>query len=156
MYSFDERKRAIERLIELDWDYKETVKDLGYPTQSALVSWVKIFLEKGKIPLSKFDEDTDPHFYNAQQRCRAVRCYFAHGRSLRAAISALGYPDIQTLKVWIVNLAVLGLKKTEEDICQGLTDNVRDDASDEESYMDEISEEQLLIEFENLKRKNIA
>ena len=49
MYSYEERKRAVEEYIKHGYCAQATVRDLGYPSHTAIVQWYKEFKETGQL-----------------------------------------------------------------------------------------------------------
>lgn len=101
MYSYEDRKKAVELYIKYDLCAANTVRELGYPDRKMLVRWYKEYLKTGRLherskKKSKFAED---------QMNVAVSYYLEHGRSITRTIRAVGYPSRGTLKGWIEELA---------------------------------------------------
>ncbi len=89
MYSYEQRKLAIETFIKFDHSYADTIAELGYPTVHALRGWWKEYERTGKVPASKFE--TNPRYTDEQKRT-AVEHYLEHGKGLARTMRALGYP----------------------------------------------------------------
>lgn len=98
MYSYEDRLRAIELLIQYDMSYASVVQKLGYPTSTdSLRNWYK-----------KYKDGADAHGYAAsrkkfsdEQRKVAVEYYLTHGKCINRTCKKLGYPSRPTLLKWI-------------------------------------------------------
>ena len=65
MFSYEERIRAVELLIQYDMSYSTTIRELGYPSQRALRNWYSEYslngdLHKELITEAKYTEDDCP------------------------------------------------------------------------------------------------
>jgi len=101
MYSYEDRKKAVELYVKYDLCAANTVRELGYPDRKMLVRWYKEYLKTGRLherskKKSKFTED---------QMNVAVSYYLEHGRNITRTIKAVGYPSRATLKGWLDELA---------------------------------------------------
>lgn len=101
MFSYEERIRAVELLIQYDMSYSTTIRELGYPSQRALRNWYSEYslngdLHKGIITEAKYTED---------DKRRAVDYYLKHGKCVSRTVKKLGYPSRPTLDKWISQLA---------------------------------------------------
>lgn len=77
MYSYEQRKLAMETFIKLDHSYADTIAELGYPTAHALRGRWKEHGRTGEVPASRFE--TSPRYTDEQERT-AVEHYLGHGR----------------------------------------------------------------------------
>ena len=95
MYSYEERKKAIELYIKYDKFASAVIRKLGYPTHKMLKTWYLEYQEQG---------DVHKQFrlgYTVEQRASAVTHYLEHGRSLSRTVRAIGYPCRALLGEWV-------------------------------------------------------
>jgi len=93
MYSYEERKKAVELYIKFDKSASAVVRELGYPTTRMLTLWYREYLEEGDLhKKSRLQKG-----YTAEQKKAAIQYYQEHGRSLTRTVKALGYPCRQLL-----------------------------------------------------------
>ena len=98
MYSYEERKKAVEAYIKNECNARQTVKELGYPTRPTLVNWYWEVKRTGRHK-EKFERARE---YSEEQRREAVEYYFAHGMSLTKTIRKLALPiKRDALRNWI-------------------------------------------------------
>jgi putative transposase len=95
MYSYEQRKKAVELYIKFDKSVSAVVRELGYPDVKMLKAWYREYLEKGELH-KKFRLG-----YTAKQRAVAVQYYLEHGRSLSRTVRAIGYPCRALLGEWV-------------------------------------------------------
>lgn len=101
MYSYGDRKRAVELYIKYGLSAAGVIHELGYPTRSALRNWYKDYLEHGEVR----EAAHEPRFYSADEKRRAVDHHLEHGRRLARTVRALGYPGKQASAEWVDDLA---------------------------------------------------
>lgn len=101
MYSYEDRKRAVELYIEYGLSAVEVIRELGYPNRHSLRNWYKDYLEHGEVRESTHE----PRFYSDEEKRRAVDHFLEHGRKPSLTIRALGYPSKQALYEWVDELA---------------------------------------------------
>src|SRR3989339_1151930 len=95
MYSYEERKKAIELYIKYDKFASAVIRELGYPTHKMLKTWYLEYQKQG---------DVHKPFrlgYTVEQRVSAVTHYLEHGRSLSRTVRAIGYPCRALLGEWV-------------------------------------------------------
>ena len=97
MYSYEDRKRAVELYIQYNLSAAAVIRELGHPDRHSLPKWYKEFkndgdLRKQRIQVSKF---------TPEQRKTAVDYYLTHGMNMNKTIKALGYPGRATLSRWL-------------------------------------------------------
>jgi transposase InsO family protein/transposase-like protein len=95
MYSYEQRKNAVELYIKFDKSACAVVRELGYPDTKMLRVWYREYLEEGDL------HGRYRLGYTADQRATAVQYYQEHGRSLARTVKALGYPCRQLLGEWV-------------------------------------------------------
>lgn len=82
MYSYEERKTAIELYIKYDLQVNPVIKELGYPSRRILYKWYKEFIEQQGFPKKHIKKS----MYTDEQKHSAVKYYFEHGKSLAQTI----------------------------------------------------------------------
>ena len=97
MYSYEERKKAVELYIKFDKSASDVVRELGYPTTRMLTLWYREYLENGDLHKKSRMQSG----YTAEQKAVAVKYYQEHGRGLARTAKALGYPCRQLLGKWV-------------------------------------------------------
>jgi len=86
MYSYEERKKAVELYIKFDKSASAVVRELGYPTTRMLTLWYREYLEEGDLhKKSRLQKG-----YTAEQKAAAIKYYQEHGRGLARTVKALG------------------------------------------------------------------
>ena len=98
MYSYEERKKAVDLYIKYGKKTSAVIHELGYPDCHILIMWYKDFIKKGKIEIP--DLKGNP-IYTEEQKQKAVKFYIEHGKSLKFTVSKLGYPSYHLLSKWI-------------------------------------------------------
>ena len=98
MYSYDERRRAVELYIKLGKRIRATTRQLGYPTKNALKNWHQEFQERGDLHVAYVRSKQK---YSVEQQDVAIDHYMNHGRCFTATLKALGYPGRGTLTEWV-------------------------------------------------------
>jgi len=98
MYSYEERKRAVELYIKYNNNMATVTRELGYPSRGMLYNWYKEFCENGDLRSYAHHGYSK---YTDEQRKQAVEYYLEHGRSVSRTIKALGFPKNTTLREWV-------------------------------------------------------
>ena len=62
MFTYQERIKAVQLLIQYDMSYATVIRELGYPSKGALINWYKEYIENGDlhkdfIRKSKYSEE---------------------------------------------------------------------------------------------------
>lgn len=97
MFSYDERIKAVNLLIQYDMSYSTVVRELGYPERSTLKEWYKEYVKSGDVH-KKFEKKDK---FSNEERKRAVNYYLEHGKCVSRTVKILGYPSRPTLNKWI-------------------------------------------------------
>ncbi len=97
VYSFEERKKAIDLWVKYDGSYAAVCRELGYPATRTLRRWVGEYKRTGTLRKELAREPK----YSKEQKQAVIDYYVNHGRSLSKAIRALGYPHRDTLRLWL-------------------------------------------------------
>lgn len=100
-YTVEQKKRAIELLLQYDMSYAAVVQELGYPDSTrSLRRWY----EKYKCGAG-MERKPHPKKYTEEQKSKAVDYYLNHGKCVRRTCRILGYPTRTLLAEWIKELA---------------------------------------------------
>jgi len=85
MYSHQERIKAVKLLVQCDMSYAGVIRELGYPTRTALTGWYK-----------EYAKDNDLHerfvkkpIFNIEERQKAVNYYLEHGKCVSRTVRIL-------------------------------------------------------------------
>jgi transposase-like protein len=100
MFSYEDRLRAVQLYIKLDKRIGLTIRQLGYPTKNALLSWHREYEQRLDLPAGYVRQ---PRYSQAQMEL-AVRHYREHGRCITAPIRELGYPSRSLPSDWLQDL----------------------------------------------------
>ena len=102
MYTYEERKKAVDLYFDYDQALTATTKKLGYPSIGALRQWIQEFQDtKG---LHKTHRGYSWR-YTSTQKETAVAHYLSHGQCYARTIRQLGYPNDKTLSKWVEEYA---------------------------------------------------
>lgn len=101
MYSYEDRKKAVELYIQYDLCCTKTIRTLGYPDGSTLKRWYKEFKKSGTVH-ERFVKHPK---YTTEQMQLAVDYYLEHGRCISRTLKAVGYPARATFLKWLDELA---------------------------------------------------
>ena len=101
MYSYEDRIRAVKLYIKLGKRTHPTIRQLGYPTKSALKSWHREY-ERSRDLQVRYARSRQK--YSTKQMQAAVAHYFDHDRCIASTMKALGYPCREVLTAWIDEL----------------------------------------------------
>jgi transposase InsO family protein/transposase-like protein len=99
MYSYEERKRAVELYIKYDNNMAAVIREQGYPSRQMLYLWYSEYKKDGCSLRS--DNERGHSKYSDRQRRQSIEYYQEHGRSISGTIRALGFPKRRTLRDWI-------------------------------------------------------
>lgn len=97
MYSYEDRKRAVELYIQYDKSAAAVLRELGYPNRHSLVIWYREFMKNGELKKQRISSSK----YSPEQRREAIEYYLTHGKNMSKTIQALGYPGRSTLSEWL-------------------------------------------------------
>ena len=86
MYSYKERKAAVEAYIKNGYNAAATVQELGHPSHTAVVLLYQELREKGCLKKSSQRERQ----YSEAERRRAVEYDLTYGKSMSQTIRVLG------------------------------------------------------------------
>ena len=109
MYTYEQRKKAIDTLIKNEMRILDTLEELGYPNRRTLFEWRREYERTGEIP-----KPPKRDLYTPVHKLEAVEYYLSHGRKLAPTLRALGFPaNKEILKEWIDELAP-GMRKVSK------------------------------------------
>ena len=112
MYSYDQRKKAVELYIKYGFALRAVIRELGYPTcEQSIRNWYKEYQEKGELSQQFFSSNQ----YTAEQKDAAVLHYLEHGKCLSRTVRMLGYPCRQLLREWVKEVAPDTLRPCKSD-----------------------------------------
>lgn len=112
MYTYEQRKRAVELYIQYGFALRAVIRELGYPTcEQSIRNWYKEYKEKGDV--SK--EYSSPNQYTSEEKQAAVKHYLDHGKCISSTVRMLGYPSRQLLREWIKEVAPDTLRHCKSD-----------------------------------------
>ncbi len=97
MYTYEQKKKAVDLFIQYDLSPAAVRHELGYPSKNMIYNWYHEYIETGTIS----DPKEKPRKYTKEQREKAVKYYLEHGKSISKTIDALGYPKKTTLGEWL-------------------------------------------------------
>ena len=77
MYTREDKLRAVELFVKLDFSPQSVINELGYPSRGSLYNWYREYMANGNdIP------DANPYErYSDSLKRVAVDHYFEHGRA---------------------------------------------------------------------------
>ena len=97
MYSYEDKKKAVDLFFQQNESYSTVQRILGYPKSIGFIkNWVKEF-KKNKM----FSKERAPK-YTLDERKHAVTYFLIHGKSIRRTCRELGYPSRTLLREWIL------------------------------------------------------
>lgn len=103
MFSYEDRKKAVELYVKYGKKAAPVIRELGYPkNRHSLLQWYRDFVKKGRIevPMKKRQSK-----YTEEQKQKAVQFYLEHGKNISYTKQILGYPNIHLLSEWISELS---------------------------------------------------
>ncbi len=97
MYSLEDRMKAVQLCINSGCDEVVVPQTLGYPSPNALRQSYKEYEQTGPL----HQKEKRKIQYTEEQIEAAVAYYDEHGGSLPGVSRAPGYPDQNTLCLWV-------------------------------------------------------
>ncbi len=97
MFSYEERKRAVELYLKYDRSASSVIHELGYPSYKSLRDWVDEYEQGGKLHQKVKREPA----FSVEQQKKAIAHFFENGRCISRTVRVLGYPSRPTLSRWI-------------------------------------------------------
>lgn len=99
MYTYEQRKAAVDAYYQYGERITYTCKKLGYPpSETSLRNWIKEFKENGDLRVGYKKRV----WFTDQQIKEAIDFYKEHGESITYTIKSLGYPCRYTLQKWLI------------------------------------------------------
>ena len=112
MYSYEQRKKAVELYIQYGFALRAVIRELGYPTrEQSIRNWYKEYQEKGELS----QQYTSTNQYTVEQKEIAIKHYLEHGKCLSRTVRMLGFPCRQLLREWVKEVAPDTLRPCESD-----------------------------------------
>lgn len=102
MYTYEERKKAVDLYFKYDQALTAKTKKLGYPSVGALRQWFREFQSSDK--LHKKYQSTSWKYTLAQKEV-VVNHYLDYGQCYACTIRKFGYPNKTTLRKWVEEYA---------------------------------------------------
>lgn len=99
MYTYEERKKAVDLYFKYNKSVALVRRELRYPSRGMLYLWCKEFETNGEL---RNDDALHHSKYSAQQREQTIKYYLEHGRSINHTIKALGFPKRTTMRKWVM------------------------------------------------------
>ncbi len=104
-YSREQRDRAVDLYIKYERCAADVIRELGYPSKVALLSWYADRLEEERTGVPSRRGERYRRYSDGQKRA-AVDHYLEYGRRLSRTMRMLGYPKSkELLMAWIDELA---------------------------------------------------
>lgn len=97
MFTYQQKKKAIELYIKNGKRMTKTLKQLGYPSKGTLTSWYKEYENNSSIT-KKYKRDG---VYTKEEIDAAISHFYENGESITKTIVSLGYPCSFTLRKWL-------------------------------------------------------
>lgn len=97
MYSYEDRKKAVELYVKYDRSAASTIRELGYPGRKMLALWYEEYVQTGQL----HERSKKKSKYTENQMRVAVHYYLEHGRNIAGTTKKIGYPSRDTLRTWI-------------------------------------------------------
>lgn len=78
MFSYEERIKAVKLLIQYDMSYADVIRELGYPSKTALNNWYNEYKNSNNLHANY----NRKYKYSMEQKQEAVNYYLEHGKSV--------------------------------------------------------------------------
>ena len=99
MFTYKQKKKAINLYYKYNKHLAKVVNKLGYPSVNALRLWIREYEKTGKIS-SKYRKKAR---FTKQEIDDAINYYYDHGENMKETVKALGYPCRYTLQKWLMS-----------------------------------------------------
>lgn len=104
-YSREQRDRAVDLYVKYERCAADVIRELGYPSKGALLSWYADRLEEERTGVPSRRRERYRRYSDEQKRA-AVDHYLEYGRRPGSTMRMLGYPKSkELLMAWIDELA---------------------------------------------------
>ena len=101
VFSYEDKKRAIDLYYKYGRRIAPVVNELGFPDRHTLYNWVREYEASGAVP----EDGRKSGRYTDEQKRAAVDHYLEHGKCIAFTRRELGYPSRALLSRWIDELA---------------------------------------------------
>ena len=95
-YSREQRDRAVDLYIKYERCAADVIRELGYPSKVALLSWYADRLEEERTGVPSRRGERYRRYSDKQKRA-AVDHYLEYGRRLSRTMRMLGYPKSEVV-----------------------------------------------------------
>lgn len=89
MYTADEKKNAIQKYIDNNYNATKTVRELGYPSVPGLLKWYNAYYPPKSEKTVKPKKER--RVYTPEEKQHAIDLYFKNGCNLKKTVRELGY-----------------------------------------------------------------
>ena len=97
MYSYEQKKRAIEVYYQYGKNYKAMFRELGYPCRNAFKKWLLELQQEGDVRRKYYASKV----YTEEQKSIAIVHFLNNGENVCKAARELGYPSRELLTKWL-------------------------------------------------------
>ena len=99
MFSYEQRKHAVDLYIKYGFKATTVARELGYPKdRRTVVKWYIEFKTNGDLK----EQSHRTSKFTQEQVEYAIKHFLEHGKNYTVTIKAIGYPSRNTLKSWIL------------------------------------------------------
>lgn len=99
MYTADEKKNAIQKYIDNNYNATKTVRELGYPSVSGLLKWYNAYYPPKSEKTVKPKKER--RIYTPEEKQHAIDLYFKNGCNLKKTVRELGYGSQTGVLRWL-------------------------------------------------------
>ena len=87
MYTADEKKNAIQKYIDNNYNATKTVRELGYPSVPGLLKWYNAYYPPKSEKTVKPKKER--RIYTPEEKQHAIDLYFKNGCNLKKTVREL-------------------------------------------------------------------
>lgn len=99
MYTADEKKNAIQKYIDNNYNATKTVRELGYPSVPGLLKWYNAYYPPKSEKTVKPKKER--RIYTPEEKQHAIDLYFKNGCNLKKTVRELGYGSQTGVLRWL-------------------------------------------------------
>lgn len=99
MYTADEKKNAIQKYIDNNYNATKTVRELGYPSVPGLLKWYNAYYPPKSEKTVKPKKER--RVYTPEEKQHAIDLYFKNGCNLKKTVRELGYGSQTGVLRWL-------------------------------------------------------
>lgn len=99
MYTADEKKNAIQKYIDNNYNATKTVRELGYPSVPGLLKWYNAYYQPKSEKTVKPKKER--RIYTPEEKQHAIDLYFKNGCNLKKTVRELGYGSQTGVLRWL-------------------------------------------------------